>query len=312
MSNPRIVLDVWKQTACTMGNVEQQQQNMGIAFAQNVSTDGLVTFVTKDQCYDFVSKRECDPSQMTGPFRPPANFRGLDMNVQDLHNETECQSACSKYATVNDVTGCCYSFTGGSPVCQFFIGVTGPLKQNKQTIFAKQKATICVKSDMITTTTMPTTTMPIPNPPFNCTITTSGCAAPYRDDNGQMVYDSSCNTDNFTRKRNCNPVNAINVLNCNSVDSDKDLCISACEAKAQELDQEGCCFTFQGNKKTCQFHAGSTMQVKNGWKYGYATECYRMTTRATTATSTTSTTVTLPTTKAPDCTVVNPITRLSP
>ena len=125
-----------------------------------------------------------------------------------------------------------------------------------------------------------------------------------------MVYDSSCNTDNFVRKRNCDPVNAINVLNCNSVDcSDKDLCISACEAKAQELDQEGCCFTFQGNKKTCQFHAGSTMQVKNGWKYGYATECYRMTTRPTTVTSTTSTTVTLPTTKKPECTVVNPITK---
>ena len=119
------------------------------------------------------------------------------------------------------------------------------------------------------------------------------------DENGEMVYDSSCGTDYFAPKSNCDPSNAINVLNCNSEDcSDMELCISACEAKAQELDQEGCCYTFQGQRKTCQYHEQSS-SVDNNGALRYATLCHRMTEQTTTTPSNTT----------PNCTMMASINK---
>ena len=254
------------------------------------------------ECYDFVAKRECDQSQMTGPFKQPSDSGAIDMAVQDLTNETECLQACATYATNNNVQGCCGSFTGSSGYCQFYVGVVGAFAQNNA---ALKRATVCLDSASITTTTTTTTTTPRPNPPYNCTVTQSDCQAPYIDANGAMVYDTSCSTEHLVKKSHCDPVNPISVLNCNSEDcSDLDLCLSACEAKGQELDEEGCCYTFQGPRKTCQYHSRSS-SVSNMSELRYSTLCYRMsTTNTPTTTTTTSTTSTTPATTTPQCTTM--------
>ena len=103
---------------------------------------------------------------MKGPLKQPTNFGGLDMIVQDASNATECNSACSKFATVNKVQGCCSSFAGSRPTCRFYIDVIGGLAVNNAPL---RKATICLDPSLTTTTstTVTTTTSSI-NPQYAC------------------------------------------------------------------------------------------------------------------------------------------------
>ena len=151
------------------------------------------------------------------------------MIVEDPSNETECSSACSKFATIHNVQGCCSSFTGSMPTCKFYIGVLGAYTVNNAPL---KKAATCK-----------------PNPQYVCT--------------------------DFIPKNHCDPLNSISLLDCSLVDcSDVNLCKTACEAKANELGEKGCCYTFQGPRKVCNFLVGSTSIANNG-KLRYASMCQK-------------------------------------
>ena len=160
------------------------------------------------------------------------------MIVQDPSNATECNLVCSKFATANKIQGCCSSFTGSSPTCKFYIDVVGGLRVNNAPL---RKATTCLAPSLTTTT--------------SSTVTTASTSST------NLQYACS----DFIAKNHCDSSMPISLLDCKSVDcSDTDLCKSACEAKANELDESGCCYTFQGTLKVCNYYPGSTSISNKG------------------------------------------------